>query len=377
MKYKRAGINLGLAAVIWIFGSRILPGLLLALMPFIIGWILAYMINPPIRYLQQKLKIKRKAGSILVITLVILLICTCFGFLVRILLQKTEEILGLLPYFWKETRAEMTTIAVRWRKWTKDLPPALVSQTEEILNSVGDSIKKEVESIGVLQLANVENILRKLPAKLLSLLLSVLSACYFTVRKEILEKAVMDRIGGEWKKKISTLKETVGDILFDYFKVQLKIEFWIYLLLSAGFFILKIEYGFLLALPIAVLDLFPLFGTGLALLPWALFSVFSGNLMRAAGLGALWALALLLRQLIQPKMIGKSMGIGTFSSLFLFFLGYQWAGIWGMFFAVPLGILIKGMNENGFFENTKLSIQILWKGLEEIRRFTVKEKKEG
>ena len=376
MDCKKALVNLGLLIIILGGGLLLLPKLFLAVMPFILGWFLSLVLDPPIRFLENKLRIKRKAGSVLVITFVIVLICTCFCFLIKILSQKAEQLFWFFPSFIENTRAQMVTLLIQWKNLTDDLPPILVEKTQEIVEIMGKQMKKEIEKVGILQITNVEDIAKKLPGKFLSLILILLSLCYFTIEEEKVKVRIEQSFPKKWKEKFNTIKETMGEVLGTYLKVQLKIELWIYLLLIIGFFILKIEYGFFIAIPIAVLDLFPVFGTGLILLPWTVFCLLGGNYMDALGLSLIWAGSLLVRQIIQPKIIGKSMGIGTFPSLILLYLGYRWAGLAGMFFAVPLANLILGMNEAGFFENSKLSIKILWTGIEHFRDFSVIGKKE-
>ena len=92
--------------------------------------------------------------------------------------------------------------------------------------------------------------------------------------------------------------------------------------------------------------------------------------MYALGLMIIWAVGQLVRQIIQPKMIGDSMGMAPIPTLVLLYVGYKLAGVVGMIVAVPLGILVLAMNEAGFFDNAKKSIRILWYGFNEFRQFT-------
>lgn len=142
-----------------------------------------------------------------------------------------------------------------------------------------------------------------------------------------------------------------------YFKAQFKIEIWIYLVLMVGLWILKVKYSLLIALLIAFLDFFPIFGTGAVLWPWALIELLAGDYRMALSLMIIWGVAQLLRQIIQPKIVGDSIGVPPVPTLFLLFIGYKIGSVLGMILAVPVGIVVLNMYEAGLFETTQNSIR--------------------
>ena len=118
--------------------------------------------------------------------------------------------------------------------------------------------------------------------------------------------------------------------------------------------------GLVFAVLIAFLDFLPMFGTGTALGPWALVKLFSGEYAFAAGLILLYLLTQVIRQIIQPKIVGDAMGLPPLATLFLLYLGFKIAGIAGMILAVPVGLLFASFYKHGAFqgivENTRLLI---------------------
>ena len=159
-----------------------------------------------------------------------------------------------------------------------------------------------------------------------------------------------------------------------YIKAQLKIEVWMYLLLCIGFLLLRIPYAPLIAFFIAVLDFLPFFGTGAVMLPWAIIKLLSGDYKMAIWLLVIWGVGQLARQIIQPKIVGDSVGLAALPTLFLLFVGYKIAGVIGMILAVPLGIIVVNMNEAGVFDTVKTSIRILAVGLGRFRHFDEEDK---
>lgn len=161
----------------------------------------------------------------------------------------------------------------------------------------------------------------------------------------------------------SSLKNAVGG----YFKAQFKIEIWIYLLILIGLFILEIPYAPLIALGMALLDFLPFFGTGIVLFPWAVIRFLSADYKMAIGLILIWAVSQLVRQFIQPKIVGDSIGMKPIPTLFLLYIGYKVAGMLGMILAVPIGIILVKMDEAGVFDTPKNSVKLLFKSINRFR----------
>ena len=141
-----------------------------------------------------------------------------------------------------------------------------------------------------------------------------------------------------------------------------------YFLLLAGLGILKVNYFALIALVIAFLDFLPFLGTGTVLIPWAVIRILTAEYKTAIGLLVIWGVGQLARQLIQPKIVGDSIGVPPLPTLFLLFIGYKVGGVVGMIVAVPVGLLVYTLYEDGAFDTTKNSILILAAGVNRFRR---------
>ena len=106
------------------------------------------------------------------------------------------------------------------------------------------------------------------------------------------------------------------------------------------------------------------------MVPWAIIKLLSGNYLMAIGLLIIWGVGQLARQLIQPKIVGDSIGVPPIPTLFLLFAGYKIGGVLGMIFAVPLGIIVYTMYQEGAFDTSVNSMKILVAGINNFRRLT-------
>lgn len=369
-KYGKACVNLILVVIIVLGCLFVVPEIIPLFMPFIIGWFLAWLANPPVRFFEEKIKIKRKAGSALVIISVIAGICFLIYAIGNRLVKELIGMLRIMPEIWHEIEIEFVGLSQKWSKVIESLPREVVEKAEELGETIGTEMSVIVGELSVPTADAVGNLAQNIPGIIIAVIMCLLSAYFFVAEKDYVSNLLKKILPASWTKKCLLLKKTTIDVIVGYLKAQFKIEIWIYLLLAAGLMLLKVRYGYFIAVPIALLDILPVFGTGTVLVPWALFKLLSGNYMYALGLLIIWGVGQLVRQIIQPKMIGDSMGMPPIPTLVLLYVGYKIAGVIGMIVAVPLGILVLAMNDAGFFDNSKKSIRILWHGFNEFRQFT-------
>jgi predicted PurR-regulated permease PerM len=111
--------------------------------------------------------------------------------------------------------------------------------------------------------------------------------------------------------------------------------------LLAGFLLLRLPTPLITASVIALLDALPVIGAGICLIPWAIVSLISGNTMRAAGLGVIYGLLVLLRGFIEPKLVGSQIGLGALPTFISMYAGFMVAGVLGLITFPILLITIK------------------------------------
>lgn len=369
-KYGKAFVNLILIAVIVLMCVFIVPKIMVLFMPFIIGWFLALLANPPVRFFEEKIKIKRKAGSALVIVSVIAGICLLIYVIGNRLVKELIGLIRIIPDMWNDIKMEFVGVTQKWSNVIDSLPREVVEKAEGLGEVIGTEVSVIVGEMSVPTADALGNFAQNIPGAIIAIIMCLLSAYFFVAEKDYVTNFLKKVFPDAWMKKCLLLKQTTIDVILGYLKAQFKIEIWVYLLVAAGLMLLKVRYGYLIAIPIALLDILPVFGTGTILIPWTIFKLLTGDYMYALGLLIIWGVGQLLRQIIQPKMIGDSMGMAPIPTLILLYVGYKLAGVVGMIVAVPLGILVLAMNEAGFFDNGKKSIKVLWHGFNEFRQFT-------
>ena len=139
-------------------------------------------------------------------------------------------------------------------------------------------------------------------------------------------------------------------------------------MLAVGLLVLRVDYALLIAVIVAFLDFLPVLGTGTILIPWAVIRLFSGDTAFAVGMLALYVLTQVLRRVIEPKIVGDTMGLDPLATLLFLYLGFKISGVAGMILAVPIGMLFLNLYEFGAFDSLIYSVKTLLHDINVFRR---------
>lgn len=368
--YLKVFVNLAIILVLILLLVFVVPKIVIYFMPFVLGWIIALIAGPPVHFFEKTLKIKRKAGSAFVIIAVITLVILGGYVIGARLVEQAVNLVEELPQMWEGLQQDFARMGRGLEGAMRFLPKDIRVAVAGFTDNIGVYLGELVGHFGSPTLEALSRFAMNIPSIIIGIIMCLLSAYLFVADREyvprllskVLPRSVLDR----FRLIKNGLRRAVGG----YFKAQLKIELWMYVLLAVGFSVLKVRYAFLIAIVVAFLDFLPFFGTGTVLLPWAAVKFFNGEYMMVIGLLVIWGVGQLARQLIQPKIVGDSVGLAPIPTLFLLFAGYKSAGVVGMIIAVPIGIIVLNMYEEGVFDTFLNSLKILYASISNFRHLT-------
>ena len=367
-KYCKALANLTIALVILLLVIFAVPRLIIFFSPFVVGWIIALIAGPLVRFFEEKIKLKRKAGSVFVIVVIIGLVVLILYLVGAKLTEQAVGIVNGLPEMWAAAQEDFKDIAdnlnVIYSKFPKDVQETLTNVTGQVRDYIGNLLGK----IGTPTIAAAGNLAKQVPSILIGIIMALLSSYFFVAEREQINEWFHRVMPMSVQKRYEMLKRGLVKAVGGYFKAQLKIEVWMYLILLIGLTVLRVDYAFLIALGIAFLDFLPFFGTGTVMVPWAIIKILSADYPMAIGLLIIWGGGQLVRQLIQPKIVGDSVGMEPLPTLILLYIGYKIGGVLGMLVAVPVGLIAYTMYKEGAFETTQNSIRVLVAGINHFRK---------
>ena len=172
-----------------------------------------------------------------------------------------------------------------------------------------------------------------LPSVLFFLIVSVVACFYFCTDGVRISRDISSFLPQKWRQKMPRMGDAMRDIFRKYIKAYGILLAMTFALLLVGFWILRIEYAFLLAFLIALADLLPVIGVGTILIPWGIVMLLQKNFYIGFGLLILYLVISLIRQVAEPKVLGKSLGLHPLLTLFAAYVGFSLFGIIGMILA--------------------------------------------
>lgn len=345
------------------------PKMLSFFMPFVIAFFISSIANPIVRFMEKKIKIARKYSSVLMIVLVL-------GAVVGVLYLLIAFLVKQMLNLYEDRFLIYDEIVVIMDNFTNNLGGVfdmLPQGMQENLSNLQDSLTRWAENF----LTNIElpgiSVLGSYVGSVVDVIfvviITILAAYFLTAERDNMEtwmeKVMPDSVKRYSRMIIDSFKKAVGG----YFKAQFKIMLILIVIMFVGFEFLDIGYSFLLALLIAFLDFLPVFGTGAVFWPWLVVDIVVGDYKQAIFLGILYLVCQLVKQILQPKMVGDSVGINPLAALFYMFVGYRIGGILGMIIGIPVGMIIVSLYQAGMFNQLIKGAKIIINDINEFRKF--------
>ena len=340
---------------------------LIYFMPFVIGWFLAFIASPLVTWLEKRLKIVKKLGSAITI---ILVLAACVGVIYFAVSRIWAEIASLIqnfPEMYEDLEAGFVEIGTKGEQLFARLPQGIQNGWHAMMQNLDQAMGKLIGKMSEPTMEVAGSVAKRIPSIFVATIVTFVSAYFFIAQREeiiIWAKKISPKpIVSRMTMVMDNLKYAVGG----YFKAQFKIMAVVFLMLLAGFSLIGVHFSILLALGIAFLDFLPFFGTGTALIPWAVYKFLVGNYRMAIALLILYAVTQIVRQLIQPKLVGDSMGLNPLLTLVLLYIGYKLGSVLGMIFAVPIGMIVVNLYQAGAFDYILDDVRILMEGIMSLR----------
>lgn len=337
------------------------------LLPFVIGWLISCIANPIVCWLEKKARLEKKIGSAIIIVVVLGVVIGLLYLIIALLVKEIGSWIFSLPDLMKEMSHEMDKIGENFSGILNMLPKSIRSSWNSITGSVGSAIGKWVGDLGEPTVTMAGNVAKQVPTIIIGIFVTILSAYFFvadrdtvvTWVKKVTPKAIYKRLSVA----MTSFKQAVGG----YFLAQFKIMLIICAILLVGLSLLKVEYAIVLSILIGFLDFLPFFGTGTALIPWSIYTVLTGDYMKALFLVIIYVITQVVHHMIQPKLVGDEVGLKPLPTLLFIYIGYRMGGFLWMILAVPLGMILINMYKTGAFDYILDDVKILVKGVLSLR----------
>ena len=344
--YRRAAnitiITWGIIAFLWLFFKYAIG----AAVPFIIGLLIALLISPVTRFISRKTKIPHGAVAVVgvifffftFLALIYLAASRLMGELGNLLVKLSED-----PEAISKALSEIgDAFGTRWgfikRLFESD---ALIKLGIDLERLLPEALSSMISALSAAVPSLAMNILSGVPEIVLCIAVILISSVYFCIDRDAIFASFASLLPEAWQKKLPDVKHKIKSTLSGYVKAYLIIMLLTFFEVFVGLSLLGVSYALIISIIIAIVDILPVLGTGTVLIPWAIFSFITSNTPLGVGLLILYGAVLVIRQLIEPKIVGNTLGLHPLAALASIYLGIRFLGFGGIFIGPIAAMLIK------------------------------------
>lgn len=329
---RRALLLIGGFLGAWLSLKYLLP----IFLPFVLGLLLALTAEPAVKTGTQLLKLPRWAATGLGVTLTLLLLIALIGVVGAALVKE----LGILARRLPDMQNTIDTTTDRLRAFLENAarhtPQGIRPLVDRSISRLFSSGTELVEQATVRLPGAISGFLSRVPDGALGIGTGILSAFMFSARLPQLKQFVLCKLPGGLKTKLFPAFTRSKNALLGWLKAQLKLSGITYCIVALGLLLLGVPYWPLWAVAVAIVDAVPLLGTGTVLVPWAVVCLFQRQHFRSIGLLCIYGAAFLTRTVLEPRLVGRHLGLDPLVTLVFLYLGYRFWGIFGMLLAPML-----------------------------------------
>ena len=331
-KRRKFIINVAYWAIIAGITYLIFRYLLNLLLPFVIALLVAWLLRPLSRLYRQRAP--RVASALIIVT--VLLFYLLLGFLAMLLLvdllTSMAEYFGRLPTLYTQTiEPGLRDLYANAQALAARFDPGVANVVNMVLPQVISSVGSAVTNFSVAAVGKLTGLVTALPSALISALIAVIASFFTAVSYDSMKAFLMKNLPTKFTETAGYAIHSFRSIIAQYGKSYLLVMLITFGELTLGLLIIGVRRAILLAALIAIFDIFPVVGAGAILLPWSVISLIQGKTLQALGLLILYIVILVVRQFLEPKVVGKQVGLPPLVTLACMFVGTSLFGVWGLF----------------------------------------------
>lgn len=312
--------------------------------PFVIAFVISLLLEPLIRFLMKKCKLKRKTSAIIIMILIIGGILGLLAWAITTIISEGSNLLDNLGTY-------VTSATNFIQEFLNGETLRRFNIPESVIGTIEKSFTQLVNTATTLVGNALKGILEwitSIPTIGVYLVITFLSLYFICTDKVYMIDQLEHHLPEIWVKKLYKHLKEIVKVLGKYLKAEATLVLVSFAVSLIGLYILKfvgfnVAYPLLYAMGIAFVDALPIFGSGTVMIPWAIISACNGDINLAIAILVLWIIMSIVRQFIEPKIVGNNIGIHPIFTLIAMYTGFKISGVIGLFLGPIILIILKNI----------------------------------
>lgn len=348
-------VFVAVVAVLVFLGLKYVLGWVL---PFILAFCIVSLVHPLMRLIKKHLRIKQSVVSLIVMVLIYVLVAgLLFLLIMQIAMLVRDGFTQLMPYYNTVIQPALNKAFDSIMAFIHNLPPQWQEQLSNIQGQIFTALQSFLGNLSQWGFDVVSRMTSSVPSFLIAFVFTIMLSFFISMQYETVVEFIKIQLPPRVKGVISDLRSIVKDTIFKYFKAALTLMVITMVELSIGLMFLRTNNAIPIAAGIAVFDALPFFGTGAIMIPWCLIELLQGNYSYGFGLAILYAIVTVIRNIIEPKIVGDKLGLNPIVSLTAIYVGFKLFGVLGMIFMPILTQIVMELHNNGTIRLFKVAVK--------------------
>ncbi|WP_338470481.1 sporulation integral membrane protein YtvI [Niallia sp. XMNu-256] len=327
--------------------------------PFIIGLAIAFFINPLVNFFHRKCKMPRSLSVILVLMIVFAVFAGLITLLIAEIVSGAEYLAKVVPH-----QLETLITHLEYLFVSQIIP--LYNQVENLVDNLGsdgqETIVNNIQNVGNTIGSSLGGFIQKFfefiptiiswfPNAATVLIFSLLATFFISKDWDRLSRLGVKLVPKQVKKSGKTVFIDLKKALFGFLKAQVTLISITTVIILIGLIILRVDYAITIALITGFVDVLPYLGTGLIFVPWIVYEMITGNTAMALGLGVLYLVVLVQRQVMEPKVLSANIGMDPLATLISLFVGFKLIGFLGLIIGPVTLVILTTLHKANVFRD--------------------------
>lgn len=318
--------------------------------PFVIGLTFAALMSPLVKLLAKglrKIKSPVKLATLISMLIVYGIITIVLLFLLRQVIIEVEKLVNNVPGI-------ISWVQDTLQGWVDKLTPDMLEPEQEIISSrldqiiaaLSETIRGLVSRLTPAVASGAWSTFTGIPHAILFVVMTMMSSFYFVSDKERIRNYLIRALPEPIVNRGDSLRKSIFSAVLKQMQAQILISLAIMFALVIGFTLFQIDYALIMGIVIGGLDVLPIIGAGTFLIPWSLFNLFAGNLSLGLRLGVMYLVVVVIRQVIEPRIVGQKLGLYPLISMASMYVGLKLMGFLGLIVGPVLANICKVVLES-------------------------------
>ncbi|MFQ3545870.1 sporulation integral membrane protein YtvI [Halobacillus rhizosphaerae] len=341
---KRQWILLTLALIFIVAAYFILP----VSVPLIVAFVTALFLNPAVRWMQFRFRINRKMSVTIVFLLFLILLSLLGTYAITRIVTQLVQLADNAPLYVNQINGVVIDWQHNMNSFAQNMPREFV---DKVTNEMSGAVDKTTAAISEkLQLANIAAVATKIPQYLVSFLVYLIALFLFMLELPRLRNKMHQNFTEATSEKVKFMNARLGYVVFGFLKAQFLVSILIFFVSLIGLLWIEPEVAIIMSLVIWIIDFIPIIGSIVILGPWSVYMLITGDLATGVKLGILAIVLLAIRRTVEPKVMGRHIGLSPLATLIAMYLGLQLVGLVGFILGPLVVIAFNSAKEAGIIK---------------------------